>query len=176
MRLSSICVLYFFTACSIFLLYLDDISTNQQTFFVYFSTCEPLMHMIKSHFLKIFECCLLFLTIQKHAQVRICCSKYTTELTNQKSLYANFEWRMIYPDSLPMTRIRLNTSSSLVDLPNLDLGVHTSGQDEVGRFGEPFDAADTLCVALPFVDLEQRTITFKTRRLVHKAETGRPNK
>ena len=56
MRLSSICVLYFFTACSIFLLYLDDISTNQQTFFVNFSTCEPLMHMIKSHFLKISEC------------------------------------------------------------------------------------------------------------------------
>ena len=79
-----------------------------------------------------------------------------------------------------MTRIRLNTSSSFVDLPNLDLGVHASGQDEMGRFGEPFDAADTLCVALPFVDLEQRTITFKsctkTRRLVHKAETGRPNK
>ena len=58
-----------------------------------------------------------------------------------------------YLDGLPVARISLNASSALVDLPNFDLTVHSSGQDEMRRLGEPLDAGDALCVALPFVDL-----------------------
>ena len=58
-----------------------------------------------------------------------------------------------YLDGLPVARISLNASSAFVDLPNFDLTVHSSGQDKMRRLGEPLDAGDALCVALPFVDL-----------------------
>jgi hypothetical protein len=54
---------------------------------------------------------------------------------------------------MPMTRISLNASPAFVDLPQFDLGVHPSGQEEMPRLREPLDAGDALGMALPLVDL-----------------------
>ena len=59
----------------------------------------------------------------------------------------------VYLDCLPMTGVGLNASPALVDLPDFNLAVHSARENEVSRFGEPFDAGNTLCVTLPFVDL-----------------------
>ena len=52
-----------------------------------------------------------------------------------------------------MTGVGLNASPAFVDLPDFNLAVHSARENEVSRFGEPFDAGNTLCVTLPFVDL-----------------------
>ena len=71
-----------------------------------------------------------------------------------------------------MARISLNASSAFVDLPNFDLAVHSSGQDEMRRLGEPLDAGDALRVALPFVDLLLWQETFFRRHFRLEIDAG----
>ena len=56
-----------------------------------------------------------------------------------------------------------DTAAFVVDLPQLDLGVHGSGQDEMGRAGEPPDDGDALAVARPGVDLSLGDEAFGRR-------------
>ena len=58
-----------------------------------------------------------------------------------------------YLDCLSMTGVSLDAPPAFVDLPNLDLAIHTARQDEMGRLREPLDAGDALGVSLPLVDL-----------------------